>query len=151
MNNKMFKNFTDYFNVNVKRFPNKLVVITDDEAVTYQELQTQSDHIAAYLQDKELTQEAIIGLICDRSPKMIATMLAVLKVNCAFLPISPLTPIERCRFILENSQAKLVLTDHCRFQEPLRNIEVINIQAALPPPKTPKPQNPKTPYNHISI
>ena len=47
----------------------------------------------------------------DRSIEMILSILAVLKAGSSYLPIDPQYPPDRIRYILADSQAKLLLTD----------------------------------------
>ncbi|WP_446934478.1 AMP-binding protein, partial [Photorhabdus asymbiotica] len=46
----------------------------------------------------------------DRSLEMVISILAVLKAGGAYVPISPDYPLERVRFILDDTQAPCVVT-----------------------------------------
>ena len=47
----------------------------------------------------------------DKSPLMIASMFAILKVGAAYVPLSPENPVERNSFIVEEVNAKLILSE----------------------------------------
>jgi amino acid adenylation domain-containing protein len=51
-----------------------------------------------------------VGIFTDRSIEMLVGLLAVLKAGGAYLPLDPQYPPERIRFMIEDSQARVVLT-----------------------------------------
>jgi len=78
--------------------------------ITYKELNEKSNHLANELREKGVQSETIVGIIMERSPKMIEAILAILKADGAYLPIDPEYPQERIDFILDDCNAKLSIT-----------------------------------------
>ena len=54
--------------------------------------------------------EERIALLFDHDPRMIASILGVLKAGKAYVPLDPLYPRERLAYVLEDSQAGVILT-----------------------------------------
>src|SRR5262245_21387485 len=52
-----------------------------------------------------------VGLLVSKSPRAIASILAVLKADCVYLPIDVESPAPRIVKILENSEPRLLLVD----------------------------------------
>ena len=44
-----------------------------------------------------------IGVICKRSPDLIAAMLAILKLGCAYVPMLPTYPQARLSYMMETA------------------------------------------------
>lgn len=107
----MFDNFIDCFSHAATLYPNKAAVIFREKTITYEELHRRSNHIAQHLLSNGIVHEELIPLILERDPDTIISILGILKAGCAFLPISPITPCSKIRFILEDSQASKVISN----------------------------------------
>ncbi len=80
--------------------------------VTYKELEDRANQVASRLIDLGVVPETLVGLCMDRSIEMIVGLLAILKAGGAFLPLDPTYPAERVDYMLADSQAPIVLTQH---------------------------------------
>lgn len=94
----------------VRRTPHKIAVVCDNEHLTYWELDGQANALSRHLQMLGVGPETIVALCVERSPEMLIGLLAILKAGGAYLPLDPATPKERLAFILEDSQAQVLLT-----------------------------------------
>ncbi|WP_200975467.1 amino acid adenylation domain-containing protein [Echinicola sp. 20G] len=92
------------------KHPKKTAIEFFDLHMTYQELETKSNQLAALLLDKGFTEGEIIGIAMDRSIDMIVTILGVSKSGCAYLPLDPNFPKNRLSYMLEDAGAKLIIT-----------------------------------------
>src|SRR5262249_25524514 len=54
---------------------------------------------------------ALVGICVERSTEMVAALLAVWKAGATYLPLDPSHPQQRLQFILENSGARVLLTE----------------------------------------
>ena len=77
--------------------------------ISYRQLNRNSNRLAHLLQERGVKPDTIVGLLLERSPDMIAGILAVLKAGGAYLPIDPDYPRERVDFMLKDSGAKILL------------------------------------------
>ncbi len=83
--------------------------------LSYRKLDEASDTLAQELCQKGLSPNSIAALILPSSLEMYIAILAILKAGAAYLPIAPDTPQERIDYILNDSNARILLTgSHCR-------------------------------------
>jgi amino acid adenylation domain-containing protein len=94
----------------VAQTPNSTAIIFEKQTLTYQELNQKANQLAHYLIEQGVEIEDIVALKLDRSLEMIIGILGVLKAGGAYLPIDTNYPQSRIDYILENSQAKRVLS-----------------------------------------
>ncbi|ARU62939.1 hypothetical protein CBW65_19595 [Tumebacillus avium] len=109
------------------RTPDAVAVICGEEQLTYRELDVQAERLASFLQAQGIGPELLVGLCVERTPEMIIGMLGILKAGGAYLPLDPHYPQERIAFMLNDSQAGLVLTQEhlqCRLPESVRAVSL---------------------------
>jgi amino acid adenylation domain-containing protein len=99
------------FEEQVARFPEKTAVIWNEQEITYAELNTRADQIAAVVRAVlPIAKNPVIAVLLDRGPEMIVTLLGILKAGGAYLPIDPNYPAERIQYMLEDSCTELLIT-----------------------------------------
>lgn len=90
--------------------PDAIAVVYNDASVTYKELDSWSDQLAAELVNNYVAgSDRLVALCLDRSIEMTASIIAVWKAGAGYVPISPDAPIERARYILEDTAPIVVL------------------------------------------
>jgi len=105
--------FHHLFEAQEERTPDAIALVFDgpeSQQLTYAELDHRSNQLAHHLQSLGVGPEVIVGICLERSPDMIVAMLAVLKAGGAYLPLDPAYPPERLAFMLEDSQAAVLIT-----------------------------------------
>jgi amino acid adenylation domain-containing protein len=100
----------ELFETQVERTPDAVAVVFEDEQLTYRELNVRANQLANYLQQLGVKPEVLVGICVERSLSMIIGLLAILKAGGAYIPLDPSYPIERIAFILEETQAPVLLT-----------------------------------------
>lgn len=98
------------FEAQVKRTPNAIAVIFEQQRLTYQELNTKANQLANYLQSLGVGTEVLVGICLERSLEMVVGLLGILKAGGAYVPLDPAYPPERLAFILEDTQTPILLT-----------------------------------------
>ncbi|UCH96083.1 MAG: amino acid adenylation domain-containing protein, partial [Candidatus Aminicenantes bacterium] len=78
--------------------------------ITYRELNEKSGQLASLLKERGVKPDIIIGIMIDRSVEMIIGLLGILKAGGAYLPLDPGYPERRIKYILEQSNARILLT-----------------------------------------
>ncbi|RKD31341.1 non-ribosomal peptide synthetase [Lacrimispora algidixylanolytica] len=121
------KTLTKLFSEQVSRNPEDVAIVYEDKSLTYAELDDRSNRLANILIEKEITSNAIVALLLDRSLDMIIGIIAVLKAGGAYLPIDIKYPNERIKYMLDDSNAAVVITqsdfiDNIMFNGPIINI-----------------------------
>ena len=98
---------------------------------SYNQLHKKSNQLARFLRIKGVKPNSIVGLLADRSIEMVLGMLAILKAGGAYLPIDTEYPDERKKYMLTNTDTKLLLTNFHMgnlFEYIPENIEIIDIR-----------------------
>ncbi len=80
------------------------------ETLTYAQVNQRANQLAHYLLQQGLQPEDLVIISMERSPEMFISLLAVLKAGGAYIPLDPDYPPERITLILNDSQAKFILT-----------------------------------------
>ncbi|KAB8317793.1 amino acid adenylation domain-containing protein [Tolypothrix campylonemoides VB511288] len=101
----------------VERTPNNVVVMYEDQQLTYLELNALANQLAQYLKTLGVGPEVLVGIFVERSLEMVVGLLAILKAGGAYVPLDPSYPKERLAFMLQNSQPLVLLTQECLITE----------------------------------
>jgi len=80
------------------------------EQVSYGELNRRANRVAHRLREMGVGRNEAVGLCMEQSVEMIVGMLAILKAGGGYVPLSPAFPAERLAFMLEETQARVVVT-----------------------------------------
>ncbi len=100
------------FEEQVTRTPEAIAVVYQDTQLPYRELNAQANRLAHHLRQLGVGTESLVGLCVERSLEMVIGLLAILKTGAAYVPLDPTYPAERLAFMLQDSQAKVLLTQH---------------------------------------
>ena len=93
-----------------ERTPAAIALVFEDEELTYEALNARANKLAHELRNRGLQPGGFVGIHLRRSVEMVVSVLATLKAGGAYLPLDPNLPENRIRFILEDSEASLVVT-----------------------------------------
>ena len=95
------------------RSGNAQAIICEDRSLTYEALNARADEVAFYLQQTHGVRKGdLVALLMDRSEWVVISMLAILKIGAGYLPILPENPTDRIKLMLEDTGAKVILSDH---------------------------------------
>jgi len=98
------------------RSPESIALVFRDRTLTYQELERQSTLLAQRLCALGVRAGDRVAVSMERCPELIVALLAVLKAGAAYVPIDPLYPQERKKFVLADAHASVVITRQ-KYQE----------------------------------
>lgn len=104
----------DLFNLQVKKTPNYIAIVHGEMIYTYKQLGDISNQIAHLLIQKNIRRGDIVNVLMERSPILIAAMLAVFKVGGIFAPIDPKYTDENIEFVLNDCNSHLILVNNTR-------------------------------------
>ncbi|WP_339305760.1 amino acid adenylation domain-containing protein [Paenibacillus sp. FSL L8-0435] len=107
--------FHRLFEEQAESTPEAEAVVYENDRLTYAELNERANRLAATLRASGIGREEIVGILAERSVDLLVAVLAVWKAGGAYVPLDPDYPADRVRFMLEDSGAKVLLT-----QTPLR-------------------------------
>ncbi len=98
------------FEEQVLKNKNKNALIFEDKKITYKELNEKANQLAEYLKELNIKQNDIIGIMLPRSTELIYSIIGVLKAGACYIPIDPEYPANRIKYMLEDSNAKCLIT-----------------------------------------
>lgn len=104
----------DLFARQVERSPDSIALAFAGAQLTYGDLNRKANRLARYLQRRGVGPNVSVGIFLERSEDMVVGQLAVVKAGGAYVPLDPEYPAERLAFILEDSCARVLLTDRLR-------------------------------------
>ena len=104
------KTIVQLFEEQVKKTPDHMAIVFEDEQLTYKELNARANALAYKLRDLGVEPNDYVGIIAKRSIEMIIGIYGIIKASGAYVPIDPTYPIERIQYILRDCQPKVVLT-----------------------------------------
>lgn len=100
------------FEQQAAKYPDRLAVKTRAQTLTYAELNAAANRIAhAIVQHRGDGQEPVVLLLAKEALTM-ATILGVLKAGKFYVPLDPSLPPARMSFILEDTQAGMIITNN---------------------------------------
>ena len=98
----------------VARRPEAVAIVSGEQRVRYEELAARARSLARSLRRCGVGPEVLVGLLLERSPDVVATILAIWQCGGAYLPLDPELPGERMGWLLQDglrgSGPRLVLT-----------------------------------------
>ncbi|KAK3291114.1 uncharacterized protein B0H64DRAFT_450565 [Chaetomium fimeti] len=80
-------------------------------AITFAELNRMADRIAWHLAQQGVGEAGVVGIIMEKSIRLYAGILAILKTGCAYVPLLPSTPTARIKTILEQAGVGICVVD----------------------------------------
>ena len=95
----------------VRRYPERIAVKTHHHTLTYDELNKAANRIARAILARVGEGEEPVALLLEHGAFIIAAILGILKAGKIYVSLDPALPHTRAARMLEDSQAKLLLTD----------------------------------------
>ena len=115
--NNTHKDFSDNVNVaelidsKLHQFKNNIALQTKHIELTYKQLNAATNRLTHYLISKGCTKGSRIAVSVAPSCDLIISMLAIMKAGAIYVPVDPSYPVSRRNYMLQDSQAQLMLTD----------------------------------------
>ncbi|EXL31116.1 syringopeptin non-ribosomal peptide synthetase SypA [Pseudomonas fragariae (ex Marin et al. 2024)] len=98
------------FEAQVRAHPEACAAIHDGVAVSYAELNNRANRLARHLLGLGVQPGDSVAILLERSHDLLASQLAVLKCAAVYVPLDVNAPVERQTFMIEDSQAHVLLT-----------------------------------------
>jgi natural product biosynthesis luciferase-like monooxygenase protein len=93
-----------------KATADRMAVVFRDESITYAELNERANRVARKLRDVGVGPGSLVGVFVQRSIEMVVGLLGILKAGGAYVPMDPAYPSSRIAGMLEDTQARVVVT-----------------------------------------
>ena len=101
--------FVSLFKEQVSQHPDAIAVVDAQSSITYQELDRQSDILAARLKDLGVTDGRFVSMMLPRTKAFLIAVIATFKAGGAYVPLDSDIPEERLHFMLKDSQTAVLL------------------------------------------
>ena len=125
------------FKLQVDKNPAATAIVDSRRTISYKRLDEMSASIASILPP---ARSGLVGIVADHSPEMIASILAVLRLGRAYVPIEPSFPADRINFVMNECNVDFVITNRKHAAKTADFDEVfIHPRMKLPTPKAPVP------------
>lgn len=102
--------FNEVFEQQVEHFKDKPAILTSEGYLTYDELNKEVNKFAHYLRKLGVGRNSIVAVRIPRGTEMLTSIYAIIKAGGAYMPIACDVPKARIQYMLENSQANVVIT-----------------------------------------
>ncbi|MBI4624601.1 MAG: amino acid adenylation domain-containing protein [Verrucomicrobia bacterium] len=96
--------------------PQTIAVIDHRRWTTYRELDGHANQLARFLRRNGVGRGTLVGICVDRSVAMLVGLLGILKAGGAYVPLDPAFPRERLAWMMEDSQAPVIVTEKPRLE-----------------------------------
>ncbi|MCX6924693.1 MAG: amino acid adenylation domain-containing protein, partial [Verrucomicrobia bacterium] len=112
------------FEEEAAQHPDRSAVVFHDETLTYRELNERANRLAhairhhyRQLYRSEMTADTRIGLSLARPSDLIVAMLGILKAGGAYIPLDPDYPEDRLRYIMDDANSRLIVTEQALIEK----------------------------------
>jgi natural product biosynthesis luciferase-like monooxygenase protein len=92
------------------RCPDDVAVRSASRALTYAELDHESNRLARHLVGLGVGPGHLVGLATERSVEMVVALLGILKAGAAYVPLDPAYPPDRLALMIEDSGLGVLVT-----------------------------------------
>jgi len=127
--NNHFQSIQQSLELNARKLTSKIAISQIDKYISYSELEQKSNQLANLLILQGARAKQPIAICGENSIAIIIGILAILKIGAPYVPISHQYPISRIQYIIEDTDAHLILSDNKNFKL-FENCsqEIINIE-----------------------
>lgn len=120
------------FEDQVLKTPHEIAIVFEEHSITYEQLNKQANKVAHHLNKIGIGPNKLVALYFERSIEMIIGVLGILKSGAAYLPMDYSYPEKTLAFMLEDSNASLVLSQKHLLEDcPFESIGLIGIEDIL--------------------
>ncbi|MBL6449610.1 amino acid adenylation domain-containing protein [Fulvivirga sp. 29W222] len=110
--------------------PDAMAVFCEDQGITYRELNESSNRLAHFLKRNfELQADDIVAVCLERDIDMIVPLLAIQKAGAGYTPIDPELNPGRMEAIINNSEARAVITNSDAFTIDIAPSQLVNLNS----------------------
>ena len=105
-----FKFFHECISYFAQTQPNHEALVATDAKFTYKEMDEVTNRIARALRQQGVRERDRVALLLPRTSRLILSLFGVLKSGAAYIPCDPEYPADRIKLILEDSEARYIIT-----------------------------------------
>ena len=103
------KTIAQLFEEAVEKTPDAIALTFNGEHLSYQDLNRKANQYAHFLVAEGVCQHEVVAICADRNVELIVSIIAVLKIGAAFVPLVSDYPAQRLSFMVKDAGAKRLL------------------------------------------
>lgn len=92
-----------------EKHPDKDAIILSDQSITYSDLNYKSNQIGSALTRMGVKKGDCVGLLFRKSIESIIAIFGILKTGASYVPIDPIAPANRMKYIISNCDIKCLI------------------------------------------
>jgi amino acid adenylation domain-containing protein/thioester reductase-like protein len=92
--------------------PDNIAMVYQGRSITYKELDQKSNQLADVLISKGIKEGMYVPIWLDRSLEWAVAVVGIIKTGAAYVPIDPAYPVKRVEYILSDTSAGIIITNH---------------------------------------
>jgi len=116
-----FNNFYEIIKYNAKHYPKKDALFIDKRKINYKQLKLQIDLLARFLENSGVQTKDKVALFLNNSEYFIISLFAITKLGAIAVPVNNFLKDEELEYIINNCDAKLLITSN-QFKKELTTI-----------------------------
>jgi amino acid adenylation domain-containing protein len=116
------------FEEQADRRPDATALVFEGASLTFREVEQRANRLANALIARGLGPGKHVAFLLERSLDLVSTMIGIAKSGAAYVPIDSSYPPDRARFLVEDTQAALVITES-EFVERLSGLPLLVLGA----------------------
>ncbi|MEM8933142.1 MAG: amino acid adenylation domain-containing protein, partial [Acidobacteriota bacterium] len=108
------RSLIEQFRQRVDEAPDRVALLHRDRSLTRGEILDRAEHLARHLVARGVRPGDFVGLCVDRGPRLIEGMVGILAAGAAYVPLDADYPEDRLRFMIEDADLHVLLTERPR-------------------------------------
>ena len=100
----------DNLDISARRFPNKDALIFLGNRLSYADLRSQAEKLAAYLQSVGVQKGDRVVLNMQNCPQLVIAHFAILRANAVVVPVNPMNRSEELKHYITDPDARVAIT-----------------------------------------
>lgn len=101
----------------------------DGQVITYRALARRARQLSRRLAQLGVGRETLVGILMERGPAAVTTMLAAWQLGAAYVPLDPGHPIERLRYMISDAGVSVVCTVGAQHELHADRFVMVNVAA----------------------
>ncbi len=104
---------SQFLKIHAEKAPNSIAIVDGSTSITYKELDSVTDSLAAYLQNQGVTCNNIVGIFMEKSSEYVIACFGALKAGGAYMPLPLEYPDSMLSKIVILDQPTVIITKSC--------------------------------------
>ena len=103
------KSIVDLIEEQVAKAPASIAIAYESRQISYNEFNVRANQLAHCLRSKGIKEDMLVPVFMERSLESMVALFGIMKAGAAYVPIDPEYPEARINFMLEDTNAKIVI------------------------------------------